>query len=134
MVVLSYVLREVQATVMKRLKQLRRQEEEYLYLSAGIVKYLRDDRNMTLKQIGKLAGVSESFVSRVARRLTSFRCKHLENIEQGLGEPVGLLQLQAIVETAPEEDREIISKGLAIITQANGLARHFRKFGESATK
>ncbi|MBN2210161.1 MAG: helix-turn-helix transcriptional regulator [Sedimentisphaerales bacterium] len=48
---------------------------------------------MTLKQIGQLIGVSESFISRVANRQRNFTTKHLIDFEAALGRPVALLLL-----------------------------------------
>lgn len=62
-------------------------------LSADIVSYLRTDK--TLKEIGALAGLSESFMSRVAKGKRSFRFEHLVKLEISLGKPLPALLLKA---------------------------------------
>jgi len=114
-------------------KQIRvnKQQGYFPYLSAGLIKILRQERNLTLRQIGTLAKASESFVSRVARGLASFRCEHLENIEKNLGEPIALLQIKAMRESASEEDMELIDKGLDFLGRVEGLLEYFQKYRHS---
>ena len=63
-------------------------------LSRDIVKYLRNKKKK-LKEIGELTGLSESFISRVARGERTFRIEHLVQIERNLGRPLPLLLLEA---------------------------------------
>jgi transcriptional regulator with XRE-family HTH domain len=116
---------------MQKQKPVNKQRGYFPYLSAGLIKILRQERNLTLRQIGALANTSESFVSRVARGHTSFRCEHLENIEKNLGEPIAFLQIKAMRESASEEDMELIDKGLNFLKRVDGLLEYFQKFRHS---
>jgi len=62
-------------------------------LSSDIVKHLRRD-GKTLKEIGKLAGLSESFISRVGKGERSFTVKHLLKLEKALKQPLPLLIIE----------------------------------------
>lgn len=63
--------------------------------SAEIVEYLRQ-RGKTLKEIGRLTGLSESYVSRVGQGERNFRVDHLVKLEEALGVPLPLLLIEAM--------------------------------------
>lgn len=65
-------------------------------LSADVVEYLRTVRDMTLKQIGDMLDLSESFISRVANKQRNFTQEHLERLERELGAPLPLLTIEAL--------------------------------------
>lgn len=62
-------------------------------ISADIVRFLREEKNMTLKQIGDLMKLSESFISRIASGQRGFRIEHLVLLEESLNFPFPLLIL-----------------------------------------
>jgi len=62
--------------------------------SAEIVEYLRG-QGKTLKEIGRLTGLSESYVSRVGQGDRNFRVDHLVRLEETLGAPLPLLLIEA---------------------------------------
>lgn len=64
-------------------------------LSAALVAHLRRD-GKSLRQIGEMVGLSESFVSRVAKGERSFTIEHLALFEEALGEPLPALIMQAM--------------------------------------
>jgi len=59
-------------------------------ISSDIVDYFRQD-GMSLKQIGNLAELSESFISRVWRGKREFTIKHLLKFAKALNQPLVLL-------------------------------------------
>jgi len=74
-------------------------------VSADIVEYLQQ-QGWTLKTIGSMVGVSESFVSRVKQKTRSFTISRLCKIEKKINLPLPLLLLRAIrQESIPEELR-----------------------------
>ncbi len=64
-------------------------------ISASLVGHLRG-QGKTLREIGEMIGLSESFISRVAKGERSFTLDHLSAFEQQLGEPLPALLLQAM--------------------------------------
>ena len=66
-------------------------------LSADIVRQLQQE-GMTLKQIGHLVGLSESYVSYVRKGVRSFTVARLRKLEKALNRPLPLLLLQALHE------------------------------------
>ena len=63
---------------------------------------------MTLKNIGILIGLKESFISRVRNRQRSFTLEHLSKLEKALGKPLPIILIKAMpVESAPEELRTL---------------------------
>jgi transcriptional regulator with XRE-family HTH domain len=64
-------------------------------LSASLVGYLRE-QGMTLRDIGAMVGLSESFISRVANGERIFTIQHLEVFESKLGQPLPALLLEAM--------------------------------------
>lgn len=79
----------------------------YSAISAHIVRHLRD-QGMTLKEIGALMGVKESFVSRVRHRQRSFTLDHLTKLETALGKPLPAILVHATpVESVPKKLRPL---------------------------
>lgn len=74
-------------------------------LSAKVVKYLRNEEGKTLKQIGKSAGLSESYLSRVSRGERNFRLDHLIKLAKSLRKPLPLLLLDATNKTSLSKDK-----------------------------
>jgi len=64
-------------------------------LSSDLVKHFQK-RGMTILEIAKLTGLSESFISRVANRERSFTIDHLVKIERSVRQPLPLLLLEAL--------------------------------------
>lgn len=116
---------------MKKKRHTDKQRGDFPYLSAGLIKILRQERNLTLRQIGELADASESFVSRVARGLASFRCQHLENLEKNLEEPIAILQLKAMRKQASDEDIDLFDKCLNLLNNIDNLHEYFQEFRHS---
>jgi hypothetical protein len=71
--------------------------------SSDVVRYLR--RTRTLKEIGKLIGRGESFISLVGQGKRSFTIDHLIALEESLHKPLPLLILEASQETVPKNMR-----------------------------
>ena len=79
-------------------------------VSADIVEYLQQ-QGWSLKTIGSMVGVSESFVSRVKQKTRSFTISRLCKLEQKINLPLPLLLLQAIrQESVPKELRSHYQK------------------------
>lgn len=97
-------------------------EAKQVSISADLVDYLRRQRGMNLKQIGELVDLSESFVSRVARRQRSFTVEHLEKFERALGQPLPVLLLEALWENRiPNAQREMFAQGLELLRNSTAL-------------
>ena len=65
-------------------------------LSSSIVAYLQKEKRMTLKQVGALMGLSESFVSHVRKGNRNFTIARLRELEKSLNQPLPLLFLATI--------------------------------------
>lgn len=63
-------------------------------LSALLIEYLRG-QGMTMREIGELIGVSESYISRVASGENNLTIDHLVSLERTLRRPLPLLLLEA---------------------------------------
>jgi transcriptional regulator with XRE-family HTH domain len=102
-------------------------------LSADLVTYLQA-QGMTLRQIGAAAGLSESFISRVAHKKRSLTIEHLLRLQEALGKPLPLLLLEATSQDsvpqqlAPvyEKAREVLAAGMAL---EHAAKRRHRKTG-----
>ncbi len=70
------------------------QKSVYPTLSSDIVKYLQS-QGLTLKKIGEMLDLSESFISRVRRRQRSFTLDHLVKLEQATGRALPIIMLEA---------------------------------------
>lgn len=98
-------------------------------LSAKIVAFLRG-QGLTLKKIGQLAGVSESFLSRVARQERGFTIDHLQRLEEGLNQPLPYLLLKATPkESIPKELRGSYKEALRLLESTDKWRMEF--FGKS---
>lgn len=71
--------------------------------SRDVVQFLRNTR--TLKEIGRLIGRSESFVSLVGKGKRSLTINHLLKLEKVLGEPLPLIILEASKECLSNDMR-----------------------------
>lgn len=92
-------------------------------LSADLVAYLRETRQMSLREIGEVVGLSESFVSRVANGQRRFTLEHLDRFEQALGQPLPLLLLEARwADKVTDETRELFQEGMRLLRAASDLA------------
>ena len=80
-----------------RAKKVPMHEEQHVQasLSADIILYLRH-LGMTLREVGDLIGLSESFMSRVANKKRSLTVEHLEGIAQAVDMPLPLLLSRAM--------------------------------------
>ncbi len=63
-------------------------------LSTNIVLHLMQE--MTLKEIGKLAGLSESYISLVKSGQRNFTVDRLERIEKATKTPIPVMMLESI--------------------------------------
>ena len=63
-------------------------DEQWL---GSVVRRMRDERGMSLKQLAALAGVSESFLSQVERGVANPSVASLRRIADGLGTSIGAL-------------------------------------------
>jgi transcriptional regulator with XRE-family HTH domain len=90
-------------------------EEVVSPISADVVAFLRG-QGLTLKKIGQLAGVCESYVSRVARRERNFTVDHLYRIEQQLKKPLPVLLLESTPrESVPRNLRKFYHQALRLL-------------------
>jgi transcriptional regulator with XRE-family HTH domain len=88
------------------------------------VSYLRG-QGKTLRQIGEMVGLSESFISRVARGERSFTLDHLSAFEQQLGEPLPVLLLQTM------SRRDLTARQQATFDEALQLLRAIGEFRQT---
>ena len=91
-------------------------------LSSDIVKYLQQN-SRTLKQIGKLAGLSESFISRVGKGERSFTIKHLLKLEKAVGQPLPLLLIEATKEDSLTGEMRELYRSLRKSLELSGRLR-----------
>src|SRR4030042_622879 len=78
----------------------------YPAISHDIVRYLQK-QNMTLKEIGRLMGLSESFISKVLHNQRSFTVRHLSRLENAIAKPLPMILLEATeVNSMPKELRK----------------------------
>jgi transcriptional regulator with XRE-family HTH domain len=92
-----------------------------LTLSMALVEYFRE-QGRTLRDIGELVGLSESFISRVANGHRSFTIDHLEEFERRLGQPLAALLLDARWRSSiPAERREQFEEVLTMLRDLAGL-------------
>jgi transcriptional regulator with XRE-family HTH domain len=113
------------------MEKQRRQIEANL--SADLVKYLQT-RGMTLRQIGEIMGLSESFVSRVAAKKRGLTIEHLLRLQDAMDKPLPLLLLEATSQDsvpaplAPlyEKARQVLTAGMAL---EHSIKRRHRKTG-----
>ena len=97
-------------------------------LSQSIVTHLRK-KGMTLKQIGDLMGVSESFVSYVKSGDRNFTITRLRKLEKALKQPLPLLFLETVdatsipKELAPQYEalRKVLHKSAALRKMVFGV-------------
>ena len=98
-------------------------------LSASIVKYLREDQQYSLYQIGKLFQLDESFISRVARGQNDFTCEHLERLEKTLGEPIPHLLLKIIPgHSISERGKDFHNYFLELRNKMDEIEKKLREF------
>lgn len=94
-----------------------------LELSAALVTYLRG-QGKTLREIGDVIGLSESFVSRVANGERSLTIDHLAAFERELGEPLPALVLQAMWgREVNDEQRPAFEEALRLLRELGGFRR-----------
>lgn len=93
-------------------------------LSSSIIRNLQKQENMTLKQIGQLMNLSESFMSYVRNGTRSLTMARLRMLEKSLKRPLPLLFLEAV-------DKNSIPKSLQpqykLLQQALNKSRQLRK-------
>ncbi|HRX86372.1 MAG TPA: helix-turn-helix transcriptional regulator [Phycisphaerae bacterium] len=92
-------------------------------LSSALVAYLRRE-GKTLREIGEMVGLSESFVSRVANGERSFTIEHLALFEAALGEPLPALVMQAMWthDLRPEQQADF-DTALELLRDLGGFRR-----------
>lgn len=83
-----------------------------LDFSADIVQFLRQDLGYTLKKIGELIGLSESYISRVRKGERSFTVKHLVRLEKTLKKPLPLLLIEAIPKDSLDTKMQALYRSL----------------------
>lgn len=91
-------------------------------LSAELVEYFRR-QGKTLREIGEMMDLGESFVSRVAKGKRRFTIDHLATLEKKLGKPLPLLLLETTpIESVPEDLRNLYAE-LAQLLRRSGEMR-----------
>ena len=95
------------------------QRSVYPTLSSDIVRYLQS-QGLTLRTIGELLGLSESFVSRVRRRQRSLTLEHLAKLEQATGQALPMILLAATeLDSVPAESRPVYEVFRNLFAQAD---------------
>jgi transcriptional regulator with XRE-family HTH domain len=89
-------------------------------LSASIVKALRDE-GRTLKEIGDLLGLSESFMSRVARGERNLTVAHIERLQQVVEEPFMLRVLESMQHSAKPKFSKAHEGAIGLLQAATKL-------------
>ena len=83
------------------------QKSVYPTLSSDIVRYLQE-QGLTLRKVGELLGLSESFISRVRRKERSFTLDHLLRLERATGRALPVILFEATQpDSVPGELRPI---------------------------
>jgi transcriptional regulator with XRE-family HTH domain len=83
------------------------QRSVYPTLSSAIVRYLRAQGH-TLREIGQMLGLSESFISRVSKRQRSFTLDHLVKLEAAVGKALPMIILEATeLDSVPAQLRPV---------------------------
>lgn len=96
-------------------------------LSADLVEYFKE-QGMTLRAIADMIGLSESFISRVARKERCFTIEHLLDFEKATGQPLPLLLLKAISkESVSEELTDLYKATRDVLSSAQELRPLFDK-------
>lgn len=67
-------------------------------VSVSIIQYLQKKKQMSLRDIGKLMGLSKSYISRVSNGKKSLTLKRLRKLEEALDCPLPELLLRTLVE------------------------------------
>jgi transcriptional regulator with XRE-family HTH domain len=93
----------------RTIRDTARSQQKSIYptLSSDIVKYLQE-QGLTLRKVGELLGLSESFISRVRKKQRSFTLDHLVKLEQATGRALPVILLEATqLSSVPDELRPI---------------------------
>ncbi len=75
--------------------------------AAALVKYLIDDRGLTVMEIAKICGVDKSYISRCKRGEREFGTGHIERIADAVGVLPGSLMIAATAPATPHPDPEV---------------------------
>lgn len=76
-------------------------------VSSDIVRYLQD-QGMTLRKIGGILRLSESFISRVRNGQRSFTLEHLTRLERAIKKPLPIILMEATqLNSVPKEVRHV---------------------------
>jgi transcriptional regulator with XRE-family HTH domain len=92
-------------------------------VSSNIVRYLQESEHMTLREIGELMGLKESFISRVRKGERSFTLQRLQKLEASLGKPLTMILIEATpVELAPTKLKPLYAafRGFLATLEQNG--------------
>ena len=95
------------------MREKRTKEERTI--SSDIVRFLQEKRGFTLKQIGNLMDLSESFICRVGLRQREFTLNDLLMFEKVLNYPLPLLILEARREESIPSELRIKYRILRVI-------------------
>jgi transcriptional regulator with XRE-family HTH domain len=105
-----------------------RQVEPVSCFDRDLINYLRSQKNMTLKEIAELAGLTESYMSRVASGESPLTRKPLGRLLKNLGEPLAYLLLRATPkESIRQEDRELHEHILRILDKSADFGEGMRR-------
>ncbi len=98
-----------------------KQQDPAVSLSSGLVHHLQR-KGMTLKTVGEMIGVSESFISRVANGHRSFTLEHLAEFERKLGEPLPILLLEVTCRNSvPADKKEMFEEAMQLLRSSARL-------------
>ncbi len=93
----------------------------YPAVSRDVVKYLQR-RGMTLRQIGEVMGLSESFISHVLHGRRSLTLRHLARLEKAERRPLALILMEsADPESAPPELKAVYEAFRGLMAALGGF-------------
>lgn len=104
------------------------------HISEDVIRLLRG-KGMTLKEIGKMIGCSESFISMAGRGQRSLTIDHLTMLEKKLGKPLAILLLESVdPKKVDKKLKPLYNQLVSLVTgQAVVKARKKRKVAKKAS-
>lgn len=96
----------------------------YPTISYDIVRYLQR-QNLTLKEIGMMMGLGESFISRVLHKQRSFTLRDLSRLENAIGKPLPIILMEATeTNSVPRELRKGYAAFRRVLGDLANTIRH----------
>ena len=103
---------------MREVKDTKNERLFYPTVSMNVVKYLQEEKLMTLSRIAELLEVHKSFTSRVRKGERSFTLSHLEKLAKALDKPLSVLIMEATpIESAPKDLEKLYAAFRALMAK-----------------